>query len=210
MNLNITDIRLVVLGILLLSGMYATGSGNYYAYTIAEHSWVSISGRTNVNTFVCMASEYSPRGLVTVDEYRQGQRLIFQEALLHLENSAFDCNNKLMNRDLYKALGGDDKPGIDIKLIEAQTIGPCPVSRKGFIHARVSITINGVSRTEEIVINFLLEDDTSAYHLRGSKALRMSDFDIDIPSPMMGLVRVSDEITIDFNLIVQASLLTNR
>lgn len=202
--------KLLILSIFLLSFHTVAGSGNYYAYTIAGNSWVSISGTTNVNTFVCMASEYSPRGLVTVDEYGPGQRLLFQEALLHLENSAFDCNNKLMNRDLYKALGGENHPGIDIKLIEAQTVGPCPVSRKGFIHTKVAITINGVTRMEEIKINFFQEEEAAAYHFQGSKGLLMSDFNIDAPSPMMGIIRVSDEITIEFNLIVKASLLTQR
>jgi hypothetical protein len=210
MNLNITNLRLSLLGMLLLTAMYAAGSGNYYAYTIAENSWISISGTTNVNAFVCIANQYSPRGFVMVDDYRQGQQLHFQEALLHLENSSFDCNNRLMNRDLYKALGGDENPGIDIKLIEALTIGPCPVSRKGFIQTKVSITINGVTRMEEIRINFLQEDELPEYHFQGSKKLRMSDFNIDAPSPMMGIIRVSDAITIDFNLIVKASLITQR
>ena len=144
-----------------------------------------------------------------VEEESNKSSMNFQDARLGLETRSFDCKNRIMNRDLFQALGGNQHPGIEINLLEAVAQGPCPVSKKGVIYSQVAITVNGVTQKEDVRIRFEQKEGAVVYRFEGSKKLQMSDFGIDPPSPVMGLVRVQDAITIEFDLVVQASYISS-
>ncbi len=187
----------------------SNSEGGFYAYHIHRESQVTIHGSTNINSFFCLSESHMPRGFILADFLPAENVLQFTDAQLDLMVSSFDCKNRLMNKDFQNALGGKDNPYIHIRLIETHMHDEHKTSNADYLTAVIEILINGVSRTTEVDVE-LNQGDGYTFHVKGSKKLRMSDFNIDPPSPGFGLVRVSDVIDIHFNLIVETSMISQN
>jgi len=122
---------------------------------------------------------------------------------------SFDCGHRIMNRDFHQALGGEKSPYIEIKLLEARPLTSTQRTQNGKIRIEISIKINGRVKNTDLVVEYSTSDHLS-YSIVGSKNLKMSDFGIDPPSPALGLVKVRDQVTINFNLQVDTAQLTQN
>lgn len=177
---------------------------NYISYSIKENSWLSLSGSTNVNSFQCLSEGGSTSGYILTD-ITDGENFInFAEGDIIFNVSSFDCKNPMISKDMHKALGGGDDSVIGIKLLDARTGGMEWYSESGSIRANVLITINGKSKIQELEILWKRTGGND-YYFEGTADLSMDDFDIDPPSPAMGLVKVKDDIKVDFNYNIQTS-----
>lgn len=184
-----------------------SGSGIVYSYNIRSNSWISLSGTTNVNTFTCRSDGEIPNGNILADILPGSNAVYFSDASIDLEVFSFDCQNRVMNRDLHDALGGNDNPHINIKLKEIRPQQPVKAGSGGKIRAEFAITINGKSKNTDILIDYR-QHNPHYMLISGSKDLLMSDFGIVPPSPALGLVKVRDKVTIHFHLLVETSLMT--
>lgn len=198
---------LLAILILLLPAIAYPGSGAMYTYQVREESWVSLSGSTNINAFTCISQGDIPRGFIMADMLPGSNAIYFTDAQLGLKVATFDCKNRLMNKDLHEALGGPSSPYISIDLVEIRPHESVNRTNAGKVRASVVIQINGQRKHTDIDVNFR---QGSAFDMviAGSKKLKMSDFGIDPPSPALGLVRVRDEVTIQFHLMVETNLIT--
>jgi hypothetical protein len=177
------------------------------SYSVNECSWLSLSGTTNVNSFECLSGSGISDNYLLVEVNPQNGRINFTNACIFIETGSFDCKNPLISRDLYKSLGGEQNSTIEIRILDAEPLNkPLDVST-GSIIANVVITINGKSKLKELIINWQ-RGEGFEYHFQGTTDLTMSDFEIDPPSPALGLIRVNDKITINFNYIVQPGIIS--
>jgi hypothetical protein len=197
-----TSTLLMLLWLPLLTN---TGAMSYYSYTIQEESWVSITGSSNVNTFECYSSSNFTKGNVIVDLNTDSKELLFTNASLALEISSFDCKNPFLNKDLYKALGAEKNPHISIELIDAEFLQIESASmRTGKLKVSLAITLNNKCKIINLPIQWIKVGDF-AYRFVGSKEINMTDFEIKPPSPAFGLIKVSELISINFSLIINAN-----
>jgi hypothetical protein len=191
--------------ILLFPTLVTSGSTSYYAYSIQEQSWISISGSSNVSTFECYSNSNFTKGIIHVNTNEFGNTFDFSDALMHLEIESFDCKNPLLNKDLYKALGAKENPNI---LIELQNAEFLPTKNQdqvsGYMNVSLAITINGKCKIVNMPVNWIKANETD-FRFIGSYDINMTDFEITPPSPAFGLVKVNEWITINFNLAIKAS-----
>ncbi len=181
-------------------------TGSFYVYTVAEDSWISIEGTTNVNTFRCESPDQMTSGLLLADYDLDNDAIHFSDATLGLPVSSFDCGNRRMNRDFIEAMGGETHPDVEIKLLET-IVKKSPCGMSSYIIAHVDILLNGTRKQAEIPVELSASDQLS-FHVRGKTTLKMSDFNIDPPSPALGLIKVHDEMEVVFNLVVEANMLS--
>ncbi len=185
------------------------GSGSLYSYSVHERSRILLTGTTNVNSYECVSDSEIPRGSLMADFLPGSNAIYFNDAILVLEVSSFDCGNRLMNKDLHQALGGSESPFIEINLLEARPVSSMQRPNSGKIRVEISININGTTKNTDLVVDYRNADRYN-YIISGSKELKMSDFGIDPPSPALGLVRVRDQVVIHFDLLVEANLITQN
>lgn len=202
-------LRNLCLLICLMPFFAHAGSGNetMYSYQIGDGSWISLRGTTNINSYSCTSTGEIPRGYIMADILPGSNAIYFSDAFLDLRVPSFDCKNRLMNADLHEALGGDDNSYIKIKLLEARTKSNFKEGNQGQLITQVEIWINGKSKITDITVDY---DQVTPYSflITGSKDLKMSEFDITPPSPMLGMVKVHNQVTIHFHLIVETSLIS--
>ncbi len=123
------------------------------------------------------------------------------KAELLVDVASFDCGNPEMKRDLLHALKSDYHPEIRFALKRASVIAALRNHQEDhLIEVTGEISIAGIRRDITTVFRgrALAEH---AFRIYGSKRLYMSDFNIEPPSTLLGLIRANDRITVNFDLV---------
>lgn len=174
-------------------------------YHINKKSVLKLEGKTNVNGFNCGCNEeFQPQQFFIEPSAEGNLTTVFSSAILNLKIKSLDCGNKLMNKDLQKALHANEHPSITIELKKVEQ-DKCNrlTELKDWVRlkALTKISLNGISK--EYWLNITAKKSgPNKFRFIGSKILNMSDFDVTPPVAMMGMVKVQDAITINLDLDV--------
>ena len=182
----------------LLTG---TGKDEKKRYTILKSSKLLLKGTTNVNTFSCLCEDRFPPQTLEVES--AGKQTKFRNARLKMTTRKFNCQNTKMERDLYKALQAGEYPFISVELLETsydpEHFKNGNADRWSEVQAKVKLTITNVSK-EQIIDAKAKSAGSNKIALRGEKSLKMSEFGIEPPEALFGLIKVDDLITFHFDL----------
>jgi len=172
-------------------------------YTISESSKLYLSGTTNVNLFTCDCEDRWVAQSIQVENGGAYSR--FRNARLSMMTRKFDCHNAKMDRDMHKALKAESYPAIQIELLETwYDPEQAKQAKKDWfdVKAKVKVTITGVTRIQFIEAKAKATTQNH-FALKGEKALKMTEFGIDPPEALFGLIKVNDQITFHFDLGIQ-------
>ena len=197
--LKILMLKLILLGI---------GGGVLHSqvqYVPHEDSRLWIEGRSNVNQFECVAREYNGDAVIRRDISGGLENLEDDDQLsirveIHVEG--FECGRSRMNRDLRNALKSSRFPTITFVFGNAVQLDS-EQELNGATRFKVSgvLTVAGNSQdvSFELDGNFL---DDGRIRVTGKKEIKMTDYDVEPPTGLFGLVRAEDELTVHFDLYV--------
>lgn len=97
-----------------------------------------------------------------------------------------------MDKNTYAALNADDHPNIKFAL-------------KSYAKSDKKLTLTGnltISGTTKLVkIQSTYEVKETSIEVEGKHTFKMTEFEVDPPTAMMGTIKTGDEITIRFNLV---------
>ena len=175
------------------------------SYFPSEESKLWIEGRSNVNEFECEANKYS--GEATIYDEQEEDSAFVQSVQgrvslqVDIRVDGFECGKNKMNRDLRDALKSDNFPEITFLFDSAELIEmPKHPNDPFLVDVKGSLTVAGETRD----IHF----ETRAYYLDvdkvraiGNTTIRMSDFNVEPPTALLGLIKADDELTVKFDLI---------
>lgn len=169
-------------------------------WVIEPSSRLVINGASNVNQFSCGLNTYQYADTLMVVE-RTASRIQFSKNKLSLPVVDFDCGNKLITSDFQSTLRSEQHPDIGISFLSF-TLVPGRCAEFDSYDARVLVDLSG--KVRELIIRFdFWEKSYSLYHLSGKTKLKFSDFGLAPPNKVMGLIKVEDDLSIDFNLVVR-------
>lgn len=184
----------VLLAILMMANVPASNS---LFFQIEQDSKLHIKGSSNVTDFVCKCEELFPR--LQLEMEPKGTKTKFEKATLSIRSKKLDCGNKAMNKDMYETLKANDFPNIKIELLESELTKLD--ENWATLKAQMSLTIAGVNKKEAFTIQAKRNDELQ-YRFKSSKCIKMSDYGMTPPSPMFGLIKVKDQITLDLDLTI--------
>ncbi len=173
------------------------------SYSIDPGSSLAIAGTSNVNSFNCFCNENFIKRPVKVTSIDSSMVLRLSNAVLKLPTKTMDCNNSRMNSDLCDALKADQYPYIVIELHEVNLSNLNRQALKGGewrnVVAIATLTITNVCRP--LVLDVRAQQVSPGhYHFVSSKDLKMTDFKVDPPTALFGLIKVHNEINIKLDL----------
>jgi len=192
----------------LFTLMFASGGHDKAAVItrkveISKESKMFLAGFTNVNLYSCdCQNEFSEIFMTIVND---GSHATFQNAILKLTIKNFDCHNSIYNINIKRSLEADKYPFITIALIETWQDAALLNGRNHDwfnIVSKINLTIKETSRTETIKAKAQYLGN-NRLRLIGARQISMSDFGIEVPKFMCGLVRVGDQIDFNFDLVVE-------
>lgn len=179
--------------VLLLCGAQTAMSQAYL--TLSGESRLWIEGRASVNTFTCDAGFVKGFGLL--DPGTTGGQAV---AEIQVPVRQFDCGKSRMNDDFYEALKAEAHPQILFDLTAADLTSQATDEGRYLLSVTGRLLIAGTVRPATLRVQGQQQLDGS-YRATGSLPLLMSDFSIDPPTALLGLIKAHDAITVHFDLI---------
>lgn len=199
--------RLILLTIFAI--IFGMGEVAYsqLTYTPDQKSRLWIEGKSNINEFECQANQYFAEATLIDDndpiEYRrQFEDRVFMQVEIMV--NGFECGRSRMNQDLQKALKSSEFPEITFTFDNA-TILAMPddldnEDENSFeLDVQGSLTVAGQTREIRFTTKAYFVE---TYRIRaiGKTTIRMTDFGVEPPTALMGLVKAEDELIVNFDL----------
>ncbi|MEX1011926.1 MAG: YceI family protein [Balneolaceae bacterium] len=167
-------------------------------------SRIWIEGRSNVNRFTCRASEYSGRAELAVDEagYELTELDVPQASIvLRVVVESFDCGRARMNRDLAEALQSEQFPEIVFEYHRSTILDEKPgYARTILLEVDGELTVAGETRSIRFEAEGRYTPDGKV-GAKGSTEILMTDYGVEPPTGLLGLVRAEDRLEVYFDLI---------
>jgi hypothetical protein len=163
-------------------------------------SRLHIHGQSNVNVFTCTCQQAFHPLPFQITGHKDRDKLGFRHTVLKVETRLFDCGNKVMNRDMYIALRANDYPEMSIELEAIEQNGPLPQTWQE-MKVWTRITIAGVSQRVMLPAR-VRQPAEGRWQIKAKKELKMTDFKINPPTALMGMIKTYDEITIELDLLI--------
>lgn len=170
-------------------------SGTILAQDISidrEESRLWIEGSSNVNNFRCNAGRYQSQV-----EPPTSDTSVKVEVDVAVEG--FDCGKRRMNRDLYETLRSKRHPQISFQYVSTESMTYVDESDKYELIVNGRLTVAGQTNDIQFPLDAVIYED-GTIRATGSTVLKMTDYNVEPPSALLGLVRVDDELTVYFEL----------
>lgn len=188
----------------LLAGFLITAGAEAQQYTMAGGAAtgrITISGGSTVRSWSCDVTQFDATVRTTSADGRiQSMPNGNERASFAIPVAGIDCRNRTMNGHLRNALNGDDHPQIRFELSGYTITGDSTMTARG------SLTVSGRTTPIEVQAGFVPGEGT--LRVQGQKALRMTELGVQPPTLMLGTLKVHDQITIGFDLVIRQSAVT--
>lgn len=180
--------------ILIVALLFGGAAFDTIQYEALPESRLWIDGSSTAGSYQCVADR-----VVGLGQVEDGGRASVQVDVA-VPVRSFDCGRRQMNADFTEALKADAHPAISFALLDANW--PSGAFRSG---SWVSISATGELEVagEDRRITMTVQGQRLAngrVRVRGAVPLRMTDFGIEPPSGLLGLVRSHDDIVVRFDI----------
>tara|TARA_R110002020_G_scaffold154714_6_gene335174 strand:+ start:60454 stop:61059 length:606 start_codon:yes stop_codon:yes gene_type:complete len=184
-----------LLFIMVLCGAFAFAQSSYTKKAVEglKNSELYITGKTNVNTFTCRFNTDYLKPCQLISYCDKNGEITFKNANLVLKAKGFDCGSKGINKDFQKLLKTDEYPEITLELVKA-------TMQSDKLIAEVNITMAGKSKEYNVPV-LISEGDYQTFS--GVLSLKLSDYELSLPTKLFGLIVIKDDIEINFNIAAQ-------
>ena len=190
----------IVFSFLILALSSIVAQTTFCVVDIQKKSTIKIDGTTNLLSFELTqkGDKLSKRNFII--NATQNQNKIFLNENEHSINvKDFNSSNKMALRDFLKLVKADSYPTFHVKLNYFEV--DQKFKNKNISKANVSVDITITGKTKQYTIPVSSDHDSDIYTLKGTEKLNIRDFGLEPPVEMMGLIRVNEWISIEFNII---------
>ena len=169
--------------------------------TLAPQSRIWLDGTSTVRAFTCSATEFEAQvtttGAGSVSAIAGGEKAV-SAAVVRVPAAKLECGNGKMNEHMFKALKAAENPMI------AYRIATYEIARAdGAIQSTLSgtLTLGGVEKP--LVVIAKVREEGGMLRVSGTQKIAMSDFGLKPPTLMMGTLKVGNEVTVGFDLLLK-------
>ncbi|MEQ9467445.1 MAG: hypothetical protein RLN88_08540 [Ekhidna sp.] len=199
-------ISIYVLASSFAAAQNGSATYNYHRVSIVSSS-ITIHGETNVNRFKCEMNQPALNDSIVVKNLWSNQKLEFVGLKLKYRVDQFDCGMQAMNNDFQDLLKAGEEPYLYLQLNSISLHDTNDAFEELDVDAEVEIFLAGVRKKVAIEGGKVLNHSSAHMTLRGEKDLLMTDFGIEPPTKFFGMVKVTDDISIEFEIGMKVSAL---
>jgi polyisoprenoid-binding protein YceI len=147
------------------------------AGTSTMHDWTMTSSGATYNATFEMNADGTPEKLTLVT--------------VSLPSESLKSKEKAMDKNAYKSLNTDKYKDITFQLTSAKINGKT-------ISCNGKLTISGTTKPVDVDVTYEAKNGTLV--CKGSKKIKMTEFNVVPPSFMFGTIKTGDEITVSFEV----------
>ena len=193
--ISTNSMRFILLIILTLFSAFQSKNPNGGFLVVEKNSYIGIDASSNINEFTCDIREYVRTDtLHGSTDHGKGKYIFTTNSSLSVEVKDFDCHHKYITSDFRKMLKADTYPFLVIRFLNLDEF------RNGKeVKGQVQVELAGKKKTMDISYHCT---ETSPQHIRlqGFKSMKFSDFELKPPRKIGGLIRINEDIKVNFNL----------
>lgn len=172
-------------------------------WVIHQNSSISVSGTSNIKDFTCKLESIDYNDTLAFNLVPTSKIVVFRQHRLKVPVEPFDCGSRLIRKDFLNTLKHEQYPSIQLQFIDLRISGR-PTWWRDQIKGAVSITLGGVSQ------RYILDYDLNIYgdaviELNGKRTLSLTDFNLEAPERLAGLVKIDEEVEVAFRLVLHAA-----
>ena len=161
-------------------------------FSVNPSSKMWIDGTSSVHDWTCdVATVEGTLAAVSLEELLVGG---IESASIAVPMDAVDCHKGVMNKKVRKALKVKEYPTIDFDLVSASSASENVVAAAGVL------TIAGAE--QDVQIEAQVEQFNDRAILSGTIPIKMSDFNIDPPTALLGTLKTGDSVNVRFELVI--------
>ncbi|MCX2452320.1 YceI family protein [Pedobacter sp. PLR] len=166
-------------------------------WILTKQCTLKVNGKTNVNKFSCVIPEYAQADTLMFYRGNKDEPLkITGGMVLDIQN--FDCKNAMMTNDLRKTLKAKVHPKIKIRFLNLSRY-PEPSIKENTIKGTVTIELAGTVKRFDVDYKYIMNGDNEL-RLIGTKQVNFSDFNIEPPRKLGGMIKTNNELNVEFIL----------
>ena len=155
------------------------------------NSSITVSGTSNLHDWDVISNNFS--GKLQINDITTGQ---LENLEVYVTSESLKSGKNAMDKKTYKALKTDDYKTIKFKMVEVKSNKKIDDSTFE-IKIIGNMTICGV--TKLIPIDFIINKKGNVMNATGSGAMKMTDFNVEPPTALLGAITTGDDLIIKFN-----------
>lgn len=166
-------------------------------WLVSAQSELLIRGNSNLNEFVCRTDFYGVRDTLELLLANRDCPIIFSRNAMIIPVTNFNCGNQMITKDFRETLNAERYPDLTVRFVSIDE--QVPVVTSGSVTGVVEITLAGTRRSYSVLYS-LTDNGNNAISLVGNQEVCFSDFKLNAPRKMMGLIKVQDDLDVEFRL----------
>ena len=194
-----TFFALLAAGLALSTGAW-TLSTEQLALQPQSKLWVE--GTSTVRSFSCQAGEVratvEANGTNAIARLMTGEKAVESVSVV-VASEKLDCGNGTMNEHMRKALKTPEAPTIAFH-VTSYELAKEANGVSGTLTG--TLALGGVTKAITVPATGVMTE--GALHVTGSYPLAMSDYQLKAPSLMFGRIKVRDQVTVKFDLLLKS------
>lgn len=168
-------------------------------WLVLANSKLIIDGKSNVNKFRCQVNEYCGIDTLRILYQPHSLEVVSLAGRIEVQAKSFDCGNEMMTADLRKTILAEKYPQVRIEFLPSQKKKDEKFKDSTAI---IQISLGGVCK--EFDLNYTLDKTPDGQTvLKGARRFHFSDFNLDPPVKLFGMVKVDDEFEVIFDLVLR-------
>lgn len=184
-----------------LLGLLAPKEVKTSVWNVSSGSVVEVKGSSNVNKFECSSLSMGPKDqMISIYDPASAVTEWNGEFLVH--SKKFECNNAYITSDFHNTVRADKFPEVKIKFYQLKKGANSAANQ---LDGKVDVTLVGVTKRYPISC-FLVKDQAGNTRLKGEQVILLSHFGIEPTPKLFGTVKVKDEISVSFSLVLKQAV----
>ena len=159
---------------------------------------MTIQGSSTIHDWESQITKADVKGEFLVDN-SQLKEVKNLEVKIPVE-SIKSTKGKMMDNKTYDAFNSDKNPYIIYSLNNAR------INADGTIDGNGTLTMAGVTKPMQLKAKYKILNNGDV-QLVLSRTFKMTEFKMDPPTAMMGSIKVGDEVTVNFDVVVNSKLI---
>lgn len=159
-------------------------------FKVADESKMVVKGTSTIHDWESKVTEINGGGVFALNTQTIESVNNFK---LSIPVKSMESGKKGLDNKVYEALKADKSPTIEFQFKDAHQATPGKITVKG------KLSVAGHTKDIQLTSDYQL--DNGNILVKGTHTMKMTDFNVDPPTAMLGTVKAGDQIQIDYDLI---------
>jgi hypothetical protein len=191
---------IVIFFLQLLFGIHWQGNNgtrpSIKRWAVANNSSLNIEGRSNLSSFSCQVTRYLETDTMQYVKNETTRQFVFTNSCLTIDINNFDCHQRIITNDFRKTLKAGQNRFLKIQFLSLDAFD---VRNQQTVKGKVEILLAG--QVKCTTIDFKTNaTNTGLIQMNGTKTLLFSEFNLHPPKKMAGIIKIKEEIRVNFQL----------